>query len=208
LRSLGRRPRDFGDDRASNSSLPLVVGGSAADLAKDVVLMISLRQPDAAGREGSRSCARLVGTYGVNIKGTCRSGSPCSAVSPWQNDRKGSEISRIAACSNIRLQQNEESWSRPGAREDKMPVSPIPCCRGREGAPVRCAGALTCVPSIIDRSGDLADVTIPYRLSTSTFLWAASATVGTSSSVGNRVCDAIATHPVCRARPRASFVSG
>jgi hypothetical protein len=33
------------------------------------------------------------------------------------------------------LQQNEESWSRPGAREDKMPVSPIPCCRGREGAP-------------------------------------------------------------------------
>jgi hypothetical protein len=58
------------------------------------------------------------------------------------NVRQDKTDPSVAACSNIRSRPNDDSWSRPGAREDKMPVSPVPCCRGREGAPAPRAGAL------------------------------------------------------------------
>ena len=126
-----------------------------------------------------------------------------STIHPINNligtTKKFEEGGKFKNCGLLQpLQQNDDSWSRPGARDDKMPVSPIPCCHGREGAPAPCAGALTCVEPDrpLRRLAWRDDPVTVFHVSLSV---AGPATISTSDG-GIRVCAAIATDSIHRAR--------
>jgi len=110
----------------------------------------------AWGRSAAVRLGRLVWRGGANAHapasisaGDHAHGDPCPCARVFGNNMPPSRSSSrqtghaivdligSPTCSCIRVLWNYDSCSRPVAREDKMPVSPIPCCRRREGAPAR-----------------------------------------------------------------------